>query len=393
MSKNRYQAENEFAKDLVATLLSTNHGYYQNLNDDQKILLKKPDGNYITLNLTPFHTQPQTATANQYFNNTYDIDDLLANYNAARESIKFEDSLEEIHVHTYAKTYLEKLFEYAQKSVSNKDAQRIGNWVKNFDVYVAVKCVESLLSSKVDLVFLEIAETLNWCVHFDHLAIRCGSARYHHAEAVVKLLTQHHGYTPSQVKEEKFYQFADGWNAYLLYKMLDNGQILRLFIDQSDANYPKQIIQHWNYVYGFTAHHLAIRTTKLIDNQRISVSLNETIAELQKKGIEVMTPTGLYTLGLLQQVFARPEIDNNIPLELTQFLSEIGNDLEKTIRNAKLLELVSRREMDNDFAKRFYSLYGLDFNACSPLHTAAIYNYFLPTQAAHVIKTSLNVFQ
>ena len=190
-----------------------------------------------------------------------------------------------------------------------------------------------------------------------------------------------------------FYQFAEGWNAFLLYKILENGQVLRLFIDQSDANAPQQIIQHWNYAYGFTAHHLAIRATKLVDEQCVAISLNEMIDVLKAKDIEVMTPTGTYTQGLLQQVFARPEVDKNIPVEITQKLFKYGRDLEETIKNAKLLELVSRNEMGKEFAKRYYKLYGLVFDENNSLHTAPIYNYFLPAQAEHVIKTSLNLFQ
>jgi len=91
-------------------------------------------------------------------------------------------------------------------------------------------------------------------------------------------------------------------------------------------------------------------------------------------------------------VFARPEIDKNIPIKLKQKLSIYGNELEETIKNAKLLELVSRSELSEEFAKRFYELYGLMFEVNNPLHTAPIYNYFLPAQAAHVIKTSVEFF-
>ncbi len=393
MSKPIYQAENEFARDLVATLVNAEQRFFPHPQNDQKLLIKKANGDLVNLNLTPFHASLQPATSCRYFDGITDIEDLIAAYNAARRSSTFEEILNNTHVHIYAQEYLSQLFQQARESLNKDDAKRIANWVKNFDVYVAVKCIESLLNSKADLALLELAESFNWNVHFDHLAIRCGSAKQHHAEAVVELLTQHHGYIASQVKEEVFYQFADGWNAYLLYKVLENGQVLRLFIDQSNANVPTQIIQHWNYVYGFTAHHLAIRATKKVNGYRSAVSLNEIIDALKTKGVEVMTPTGMYTQGLLQQVFARPEVDKNIPAGLTRKLSKYGEDLEKAIKNAKLLELVSRTEMDAEFAKRYYAIYGLKFNANDSLHTAPIYNYFLPAQAAHVIKTSLNLFQ
>ncbi len=392
MSKPTCQAESEFASDLVATLVNPDQNIFPHPKIDQKLFVKKMNGDFAGLDLTPFHTRPQPVTAYSYFHGIKNIEDLIAAYDTARRSTIFEEALSNTCVHPYAQEHLSQLFQQARQSLNKEDTQRISNWVKYFDVYVAVKCVESLIANMADLALLELAETLSWHVHFDHLAIRCGSEKHHHAEAVVELLTQHHGYVAPQVKEEAFYQFADGWNAYLLYKILDNGQVLRLFIDQSNANSPKQIIQHWNYVYGFTAHHLAIRTTKTVGENRVAVSLNEMIKALKTKEVTVMTPTGRYTQGLLQQVFARPEIDKNIPIKLKQKLSIYGNELEETIKNAKLLELVSRSELSEKFAKRFYELYGLMFEVNNPLHTAPIYNYFLPAQAAHVIKTSVEFF-
>ena len=393
MIQRVYPAEDEFARDLVTVLAHSKPGFYYNPQNDQKLRVKKSKTDFVNLDLTPFHAHPLKVTANPYFNNIRDIHDLISAYHAARDSMLFEDTLENLHVHTYADQYLARLFEQAQNNLSSKEAQLIGNWVKNFDIYVSVKCIESLLCNKADMTILEIAETLNWNIHFDHLAIRCGSAKQQHAEAVVELLTKQHGYIAPQIKDEVFYQFADGWNAYLLYKVLENGQILRLFIDQSDSDTPQQIIQHWNYVYGFTAHHIAIRATKLDNQQREAVSLHEMINTFRSKNIKLMTPTGNYTHGLLQQVFTRPEVDKNLPEELAKQLSNLADNLDETIKNAKLLELVSRTEMNIDFAKRFYELYDLEFDSSNPLHTAAIYNYFLPAQAAHVIKTSLNTFQ
>ena len=92
-------------------------------------------------------------------------------------------------------------------------------------------------------------------------------------------------------------------------------------------------------------------------------------------------------------MFTRPKVNKTIPADLIKDLSEQGDDLEETIKNAKLLELVSRCEMNLNFSKKYYGLYGLEFNLDNPLHSAPIYNYFLPAQAAHVISTSLNVFQ
>ncbi|MGH8532681.1 MAG: hypothetical protein ACREV1_08140, partial [Gammaproteobacteria bacterium] len=206
---------------------------------------------------------------------------------------------------------------------------------------------------------------------------------------VAEILQRAHGYVPSQVEEEVFYQFADGWSAYLLYKMLDNGQVLRLFIDQSDAGHPAQIIQHWNHVYGYTAHHLAMRATRLQAGGRVAVTLDEMIEALANRGIGIMEATGYYTERLLLQVFTRPERAARVPEAIKKHLAAYGAGLETKIENAKLLELVSRKEMPLDLAQRFYGLYGLDYEINNPLHSAPVYPYFLPEQAAHVIRTSL----
>ena len=112
---------------------------------------------------------------------------------------------------------------------------------------------------------------------------------------------------------------------------------------------------------------------------------------LSKLGLQVDAID--HSKGMLQQVFARPEVDNNIPADITKKLSKYVEGLEETIKNAKLLEFVSRSEVSAEFATRYYNLYGLTYDADDKLHTVPIYNYFLPAQAAHVIKTSLNLFQ
>ncbi len=45
--------------------------------------------------------------------------------------------------------------------------------------------------------------------------------------------------------------------------------------------------------------------------------------------------------------------------------------------------------MPPELAERFFQLYGLPYTPENPLHSAPIYPYFLPEQAAHVIRTSL----
>ena len=167
------------------------------------------------------------------------------------------------------------------------------------------------------------------------------------------MLRQHHGYHAPDIESEAYYVFADGWNAYPLYKILDNGQVLRLFIDQSDADAPAQIIRHWNYIYGFTAHHLGLRATALRNGERVAVSLTEIIPAMQQHGVDVLTPTGLYTHGLLEQVFCKPEQAGDLPADLLQGVQAVDEALVKVVKNAKLLEIVSRRELPTDLKARF----------------------------------------
>lgn len=342
-----------------------------------------------TLDLTPFIATASDVSAHKFFSKVADATSFIAAYHAARSSTVFEADLPSISnkVSPFAQQFLDNILADV-KLLTTQQILIISSWVKNLDVYCAVKAVESLLNSKADMALLEIAHQYGWSVHFDHLAIRCGSKTNRDAEQVAELLINEHGYVASQVKEEAYYQFPDGWNAYPVYKILCNGQVLRLFIDQSDDGHPTQIIQHWNKVYGFTAHHLAMRATMLRDNLRIAVPLNDIMQALQKHGINIMTPTGQYTSGLLLQVFTSPERNTEVPQAIKEELAQCGKNLETIIENGKLLELVSRKEVNLVFAERLFALYGLKFDPLNPLHSAPIYQYFLPAQAQHVIKSS-----
>jgi hypothetical protein len=381
----------EFARALVAEVLRNQETLRPHPEDPRKLAVQRPDGRLAGIDLTPFRADPQPATADRFFRGVETVDGLLDAYWEARRAAPFEEDLPGAHVHVdaYAREFLAGLVTRARNALSDEEARRIANWVSHFDLYVAVKAVESLLNSQADQTLLKVAPELGWTVHFDHLAIRCGSSARGDAERVVENLRRHHAYVPSRVPGEDHYRFEDGWNAYLLYKMLDNGQVLRLFIDQSEAGHPTQIIQHWNHVYGYTAHHLAIRATRREQGRRLAVSLPELMRAVHDLGVETMTPTGEYTDGLLLQVFTRPERNRDVPERIRQTLRPYGAELETVIENAKLLELLSRREMQADFATRFYALYGLKHDADNPLHSAPVYNYFLPEQAAHVIRTSI----
>jgi hypothetical protein len=356
-----------------------------------KVQVARGDEEIVTLDLTPFKANVQSVSAARYFSSVDTVSHLLSAYEAAKHDHVFETNYPDamLRVSDYAQEFLQTVFKRAQQLLTDNQAVLVGKWLAELDVYTAVKSVESLLNSRADVALLEEAQQRNWTVHFDHLAIRCGSKANGDAERVVEMLKEYHGYVSTQFPEEAFYQFPDGWNAYPLYKVLENGQVLRLFIDQSDADHQTQIIQHWNHVYGYTAHHLAIRATVVEDEQRLAVPLADVMNALSQRDIGIMTPTGEYTSGLLLQVFTRPEKNTAIPETLKQSIAQYSPDLAVMIENGKLLELVSRKEMATDKARRLFDLYGLKYDVNNPVHSAPIYQYFLPAQAAHVIRTSV----
>ena len=380
------------AKRLARHLLATGP-FLPVESNDQKVQLRKSNGELAVLDLTPFAAQPAKVDAVLYFTGVTTMADLEQAHHQAKQDYTFEEQLTGAmtQVSDYAQRFIDDLFAKARRSITDAQAALIAEFVKNLDVYTAVKCVESLLYSKADLKLLEIATGLGWYVHYDHMAIRCGSQVRRDAERVAQLLMDEHGYVASQVSGEDFYQFPDGWNAYPLYKVLDNGQILRLFIDQSDGSSDKQIIQHWNRVYGYTPHHLGISAIGVKNGDKCAVPLPDIVEALAQHSVHAMQPTGMYTQGLLQQVFTKPEKNPAIPPDLKAQIAAVDAPLAASIENAKLLEIVSRKEMPSAMASELFALYGLTFDINNPLHSAPMYQYFLPAQAAHVIKTSTQV--
>ena len=165
--------------------------------------------------------------------------------------------------------------------------------------------------------------------------------------------------------------------------------MLRLFVDESSRGNQLQIIQHWNRVYGFTAHHLALRAFTSDSDGKHALPLERVMQALNRAGVDTMTPTGDYTAGLLEQVFTRPTHTPDVPQSITTELARISPELPRQVENGKLIELVSRREMPPAAAEQLFDLYHLEYSADSPDHSAPLYPYFLPTQAAHVIHTSV----
>ena len=390
MSSARYS---RFAISLAAYLVDNESAFKPDAEQEEVIHVQGNESEVFSLDMTPFIAEPADVTAMPLFDGVSSVSQLLSAYQSAKQSLPFETDLPEAkeNLSGYADDFMTALLARANAALTDQQAIMIAEWVKYLDIYCAVKSVESFLYSHADLKLLEIAPHYGWDVVFDHMAIRCGTQEHKDAERVSNLLKRKHGYVSTQFASEAYYQFPDGWNAYPVYKILNNGQVLRVFVDQSDADAPAQIIQHWNRVYGYTAHHLGIRATKLVDGVRVAVPLYDVMAALEKEGVKIMTPTGHYTGGLLLQVFTQPEKNLTIPADLKAEIVAFGPQLEKTIENAKLLELVSRRELNPEQAKAFFALYDLDYDPYNPHHTAPAYQYFLPAQAAHVIKTSQQV--
>jgi hypothetical protein len=381
-----------FAADLAASLLTREPGLAAHPDVPARVLAPRPDGGAASLDLTPCAGRAQPATAREHFEAVTDVDGLLRAWERLRAEHVFEPDLPQAagHVDGYAGTFLGRLFDRARREVGAAEAGAIAGWLASLDAYCAARSLESLLNSPGDRALLFVGPKRGWTVHFDHLAIRCGSEARGDGARIARMAEDRHGYGPSQVAGEACYRFDDGWDALPVYKMLENGQMLRLFIDESSAGEPHQIIQHWNRVYGYTAHHLALRATRIAaDGSREAVPLSEVIAAVNAAGVETLKPTGEYTRGLLEQVFTRPARDGGIPERIRSALRAIDPGLDARIENAKLIELVSRREMGRESAREFFALYGLEHDAAEPLHSAPLYQYFLPAQAAHVIRTSV----
>lgn len=375
-----------FASTVAAHLKTTDTGWLDPPDNPAALLSLREDQQPVHLDLTPFVAAPQPADAAPFFNHIDSMTDLLQAYYTAKETFPPEPNDQ---VHSYADQYLKERLQLAHDTYCVADARRIAQWVKTLDRYAAVKSIESLLDCHDNLALFELAEQNGWQVHFDHLAIRCGSAQHHHAEIISESLQHHHGYVQPHITSQQYYLFDDGWNACPLYKMLENGQVIRLFIDQSNADAPLQIIQHWNRSYGFNPHHLALRVTRTIDDQCQAVPLREVIQALTEANVTSLTPTGFYTHGLLEQVFLKPNRNTGIPTELNDELARIDESLCRTIENGKLIELVSRRELPRALAEQLFSLYNINTPITNKAISAPIYPYFLPAQAAHVILTSM----
>jgi hypothetical protein len=378
-----------FGADLAAALTRDDPALRPDPQAATRVRVRNGEGDWVSLDLTPVAAMPQKADAEVYFAGIEHRNELLAAYRAARHDSDIAEAEQVPHMHLGARGFLERIVENARTELTDNDARVLAQWLERLDLYCAVKALESLLVSRADRALFELAREKGWDVHFDHLATRCGPPG--DAQRMARWLCERHDYVVAQVPGEDRYLFPDGWRAYPLYKVLDNGQVLRLFIDESEPDHPEQIIRHWNRVYGYTAHHLAVRASRVPEGAREAVPLAEITAALAARGIETLTPTGDYTRGLLEQVFAKPMRVADVPAEIRSELAGFGAGLGEAIENGKLIEYVARREMPPSFARTFFGLYGIEYRPRDPRCSAPVYPYFLPAQAAHVIRTSIEM--
>lgn len=379
-------AFNLYANHLIQYLQEENPLLIQNKTDF--CFLFQNHHQWFSFDLRPLHLTPKDNTAAPFFKSVVSFQDSLDAYQEIRYHLPFEmDVVDPQLIHPFANTFLNEIILKSTPNWPEPFIQWMSCFLSQLDVFTATKCFETFIYDPMIVMLYTIAHQNEWEIHFDHLAIRCGNEDSMSLEQVRNLLIQTHDYRESQISEEQSYQFPDGWSAKPLYKVLTNGIVLRIFLDQSNRGFPQQIIQHWNYVYGFTPHHIALRMTQKTEDLHEAIPLAKVIDALKKLQAETLTPTGNYTHGILEQVFTKPLQVPNIPEDILDLLKKIHHQLPQIIQNGKLIELVSRKEIPKSLLQEYKDLYSLDPH----LHPSIpIYHYFLPHQAAHVIDTSVH---
>ena len=164
----------DLAHDLVREVLAGPTTLRADPDHPGKLLVPRPDGRMAGIDLTPFEAEPQPMTAGHYFHGIKTVDGLLTAYRDARQSKPFEEDYGapwSMWIPTPTNFWM-ACWPVPGVFLAMPTPKLIGDWVGQFDVYVAVKAVESLLYSQADLTLLKIAPRLGWTVHFDHLAIR-----------------------------------------------------------------------------------------------------------------------------------------------------------------------------------------------------------------------------
>ncbi len=333
--------------------------------------------------LTPVDLPMEVADARTHFQQVKSLDELISKYWTIRQENHFEHDVPAAmdNIHPWADEFMETLMASASNRFTDKDAYVIAQFVSTLDIYAAVKTIESLLNDPQDIVLLHIANENHWQAHLDHLTIRCGNQQYEDAERVFNFLMKHHHYYPPQHIEEAYLVSDTGWNAYPLYKIMENGQFIRIFIDQADSEHKQQAIQHWNHAYGYTAHHIGLRLTTQNENGRKSLTLPEISNQLQKYKISIKDSI-LSNPNLMQQTLIRPRKSNRLPQDILQGAARVNSTLPSILEEGKFIALVSRLELPDTLKEKWFKLYQIGYDPSDPLHSAPAFNLFSPLDSA-----------
>jgi len=379
--------------EIVDWLLSQHPDFTRDTSNPARlnVPLQLPDTQQTSAsyNLTPVDVPMEVADASS-FQQVKTIDELISQYWSVRNDNPFEHDIPGAmdNIHPWADEFLEQLMANAASQFDDQDAQLIAQLASTLDIYTAIKTIESLLNDPQDITLLKLAKQNNWQAHLDHIVIRCGNQKHEDGERLFNFLMKYHHYYPPQHIEDAYLLSNQGWNAYPLYKVMVNGQMIRIFIDQSDSEHKQHAIQHWNHSYGYTPHHIGLRFTTKKSNSRIAVPLPAIINELQKQSILVFNPAKLTTTDLLQNVLIKPHKLNHLPDDIMHGLAEKESELTAALTHGKLIGLVSRLELPENLKQKWFRLYQIAYDSTNPIHSVPAFNLFSPVDSSNQLNLS-----
>lgn len=372
--------------EIVDWLMSQNLDFTRDTTNPARlnIPLQLPDAQQTvsSYNLTPVDVPMEVADASS-FQQVNTIDELISQYWSVRNDNPFEHDIPDAmdNIHPWADEFLQQLMADAASQFDDRDAQLISKFVSTLDIYAAIKTIESLLNDPQDIALLKLAKQNNWQAHLDHIVIRCGNQKHEDGERLFNFLMKYHHYYPPQHIEDAYLLSNQGWNAYPLYKVMVNGQMIRIFIDQSDSEHEQHTILHWNHSYGYTPHHIGLRFTTEKSNSRMSVPLPAIINQLQKQNIQVFNPTDLNSTNLLQKVLIKPHKQNHLPADIMQGLAKKDPVLNTALTQGKLIGLVTRLELPENLKQKWFRLYQIAYDSTNPIHSVPAFNLFSPVDS------------
>ncbi len=342
--------------------------------DITKVTLADQSGNSRIFDMTPITLTASKPTAKPYFEAVTNAVSLLEAYFEARSTLPFEEDDPKAmqNVNEFAQAFGDQLLQQAQH-LQEDEAKLIASFVKELDIYSAVRSCETFFADPISLQLLQISKERGWYVLFDHLAISAGSHTCQDARYVADYLIKHHEYTFADIPEQNSYQ-DEKKSIYPLYKQLDNGVMLRILVQESDTE--DEITQYQNHTYGFTAPLLALRILKTGLHGPESLPLHEVYQELETVPLD--RPFYEFSQNLFQCVFLPAHASAKIPESFEQMLNVIEPNLLTQLQKPPRLSIVSRKELPLEYKKSYFEHYGIIFNSHNYLHSAACYNFFLP---------------